>query len=199
MTSSSSILLGLDGIVSYLPVAVVIVMAAVFVVVNIGETCSSARRPMEPPWPGHESGMDPIGSARSGSTSASIPRDDLPQVRRRDHLPLPVGGDVLARAGQRRERCSSGGSSSSRRASSPTSTRGRRASSGSTELPDASATETKARRQSPAGLLFGRMSASAAGRGFEAVEHLARLLGGEVERMRSRSDQAAGSTSSRFS
>jgi len=65
MTSSSSILLGLDGIVSYLPVAVVIVMAAVFVVVNIvatmliGPQADGAVKGLA-----YESGMDPIGSAR---------------------------------------------------------------------------------------------------------------------------------------
>ena len=65
MTSSSSILLALDGIVSYLPVAVVIVMAAVFVVVNIvatmliGPQADGAVKGLA-----YESGMDPIGSAR---------------------------------------------------------------------------------------------------------------------------------------
>ena len=65
MISSSSILLGLDGIVSYLPVAVVIVMAAVFVVVNIvatmliGPQADGAVKGLA-----YESGMDPIGSAR---------------------------------------------------------------------------------------------------------------------------------------
>ena len=65
MTSSSSILLGLDGIVSYLPVAVVIVMAAVFVVANIvatmliGPQADGAVKGLA-----YESGMDPIGSAR---------------------------------------------------------------------------------------------------------------------------------------
>ncbi|MEE2895685.1 MAG: NADH-quinone oxidoreductase subunit A [Planctomycetota bacterium] len=65
MTSSSSILLALDGIVSYLPVAVVIVMAAVFVVANIvatmliGPQADGAVKGLA-----YESGMDPIGSAR---------------------------------------------------------------------------------------------------------------------------------------
>jgi NADH-quinone oxidoreductase subunit A len=57
--------LGLDGILSYLPVGVVIAMAAAFIVINIvatmliGPQADGAVKGLA-----YESGMDPIGSAR---------------------------------------------------------------------------------------------------------------------------------------
>ena len=65
MPTHAPILLGLDGIISYLPVGVVIVMASAFVVVNIIATMLIGPR-ADGVIKGlaYESGMDPIGSAR---------------------------------------------------------------------------------------------------------------------------------------
>ena len=65
MSTHAPILFGLDGIVSYLPVGVVIVMATVFVIVNIIATMLIGPR-ADGVIKGlaYESGMDPIGSAR---------------------------------------------------------------------------------------------------------------------------------------
>ena len=58
-------ILGLDGIVSYLPVGVVIVMAAIFILVNIVATMLiGPREDGAVKGLAYESGMDPIGSAR---------------------------------------------------------------------------------------------------------------------------------------
>ena len=65
MQTSVSLLLGIDGIISYLPVGVVVLMATAFVVVNIvatlliGPRADGAVKGLA-----YESGMDPIGSAR---------------------------------------------------------------------------------------------------------------------------------------
>ena len=65
MSIHPPILLGLDGIISYLPVGVVIVMASVFVVVNIIATMLiGPREDGVIKGLAYESGMDPIGSAR---------------------------------------------------------------------------------------------------------------------------------------
>ena len=65
MDMSPISILALDGIVSYLPVGVVIVMATVFVIVNIIATMLIGPR-ADGVIKGlaYESGMDPIGSAR---------------------------------------------------------------------------------------------------------------------------------------
>ena len=63
--TASPITLAIDGIMSYLPVAVIIGMAFVFIVANlvltaiIGPKADGAVKGMA-----YESGMDPIGSAR---------------------------------------------------------------------------------------------------------------------------------------
>ena len=65
MPTASPITLAIDGIMSYLPVAVIIGMAFVFIVANlvltaiIGPKADGAVKGMA-----YESGMDPIGSAR---------------------------------------------------------------------------------------------------------------------------------------
>ncbi|MCP4836739.1 MAG: NADH-quinone oxidoreductase subunit A [Phycisphaera sp.] len=65
MTTFSSITLAIDGIASYIPVGVIIVMAFVFIVANlvmtsiIGPRADGAVKGLA-----YESGMDPIGSAR---------------------------------------------------------------------------------------------------------------------------------------
>ncbi|MAC18644.1 MAG: NADH-quinone oxidoreductase subunit J [Phycisphaerae bacterium] len=65
MATSPILIFGIDGILSYLPVGVVILMAAGFVVVNIvatsliGPRADGAVKGLA-----YESGMDPIGSAR---------------------------------------------------------------------------------------------------------------------------------------
>ena len=65
MPTQSLILLGLDGIISYLPVGVVIVMATVFVVINVVATMLiGPREDGVIKGLAYESGMDPIGSAR---------------------------------------------------------------------------------------------------------------------------------------
>ena len=65
MPTHASILLGLDGILSYLPVGVVIAMATGFVVVNIiATTLIGPRADGVIKGLAYESGMDPIGSAR---------------------------------------------------------------------------------------------------------------------------------------
>ena len=65
MPTHAPFILGLDGIISYLPVGVVIIMAAAFVVVNIVATMLIGPR-ADGVIKGlaYESGMDPIGSAR---------------------------------------------------------------------------------------------------------------------------------------
>ena len=65
MSTHAPILFGLDGIVSYLPVGVVIVMAAIFILVNIVATMLiGPREDGAVKGLAYESGMDPIGSAR---------------------------------------------------------------------------------------------------------------------------------------
>lgn len=65
MSTPATILLGLDGMISYLPVGVVIIMASGFVVVNIIATMLiGPREDGVIKGLAYESGMDPIGSAR---------------------------------------------------------------------------------------------------------------------------------------
>ncbi len=65
MQIPTSIVLALDGIISYLPVGVVIVMATGFVVINIvATTLIGPRADGVVKGMAYESGMDPIGSAR---------------------------------------------------------------------------------------------------------------------------------------
>ena len=65
MSTVTPITLAIDGIASYLPVAVIIVMAFIFIVANlvmtaiIGPKADGAVKGLA-----YESGMDPIGSAR---------------------------------------------------------------------------------------------------------------------------------------
>ena len=65
MQTPVSLLFGIDGILSYLPVGVVILMATAFVVVNIIATLLiGPRADGVVKGLAYESGMDPIGSAR---------------------------------------------------------------------------------------------------------------------------------------
>lgn len=65
MQTPVSLLFGIDGILSYLPVGVVILMATAFVVVNIVATLLiGPRADGVVKGLAYESGMDPIGSAR---------------------------------------------------------------------------------------------------------------------------------------
>ena len=65
MTTFSSITLAIDGIASYIPVGVIIVMAFVFIVANLVMTSIiGPRADGAVKGRAYESGMDPIGSAR---------------------------------------------------------------------------------------------------------------------------------------
>ena len=65
IATSTPLFLGIDGIVAYLPVGVIILMATAFIIVNIvatmiiGPKADGAVKGLA-----YESGMDPIGSAR---------------------------------------------------------------------------------------------------------------------------------------
>jgi len=65
IATSTPLFLGIDGIVAYLPVGVIILMATAFIIVNIVATMViGPREDGAVKGLAYESGMDPIGSAR---------------------------------------------------------------------------------------------------------------------------------------